>query len=345
MARIAVVGVGAIGGVIASLLHLAGRHQITLCTRRPLGQLIVRTTTADIQVDANNLTDPTLAVPADQSRVPQVPRTWEPGSQQPPTLPVDWVIVATKTYDTEGAARWVQPLASSGAPVAVIQNGVEHRERFASIVPPDRTLPVIIDCPVERRPDGLVVQRGDVKMNVEAGTLGTEFASLFTPSIAGTELLSESLATSNHGQFEVRFTSSTVTIDLTEDFLTAAWRKLCFNSAGAISALTLQPAGVLRDPEFAAAAAGIVNECAAVARALGAHLDPNIAQQVIDGYRAQPFDSVNSMLADRLAGRPMEIDARNGVIVRKAESLGIPTPLNRLMVALLRASTQPTPSA
>jgi 2-dehydropantoate 2-reductase len=289
MARVAVVGVGAIGGVIAALLHTTGRHQITLCTRRPLGQLIVRTPHGDVQVKATNLTDDVLA------------------------SPVDWVLVATKTYDTEGAARWVEPLASLGASVAVVQNGVEHRERFTSIVPQGRTLPVIIDCPVERHPDGLVVQRGPVKMNVETGALGAEFAALFN--------------------------ASTVTIDLTSDFLTAAWRKLCFNSAGAVSALTLQPAGILRDPEMGRTAIEIVAECAAVARALGAHLDPNIAQQVLDVYRAQPSDSVNSMLADRLAGRPMEIDARNGVIVRRGEAFGVPTPLNRLIVALLRSAS------
>jgi 2-dehydropantoate 2-reductase len=287
MARVAVVGVGAIGGVLASLLHLAGRHQITLCTRRPLGQLIVRTPGGEVQVAATNLTDDVLA------------------------SPVDWVLIATKTYDTEGAARWIEPLASAGGRIAVIQNGVEHRERFAHLIPPDRTLPVIIDCPVERHSDGLVVQRGAVKMNVEAGALGADFAALFD--------------------------SSSVTIDCTGDFLTAAWRKLCFNSVGAISVLTLHPAGVLRDSEMGRAAADIVAECAAVARALGAHIDPDIAQHVLDGYRAQPFDSVNSMLADRLAGRPMEIDARNGVIVRKGEELGIPTPLNRIIVALLRA--------
>jgi 2-dehydropantoate 2-reductase len=43
------------------------------------------------------------------------------------------------------------------------------------------------------------------------------------------------------------------------------------------------------------------------------------------------------MLADRMAGRTMEIDARNGVIVRKGEKHGIPTPLNRMVVALLQA--------
>ena len=75
----------------------------------------------------------------------------------------------------------------------------------------------------------------------------------------------------------------------------------------------------------------------AVGRAEGAQLDDGTAQRVLEGYRAQPPDSVNSILADRIAGRPMEIDARNGVIVRKGEQHGISTPLNRMAVALLQA--------
>jgi 2-dehydropantoate 2-reductase len=322
MARVAIVGVGAIGGVLASLLHLSGRHQITLCTRRPLGQLTVRTPNGDVQVAATNLTDDVLA------------------------SPVDWVLVATKTYDTEGAEHWVQPLASTGASIAIIQNGVEHGERIAHLIPQHRTLPVIIDCPVERHPDGLVVQRGDVKMTVESGSLGADFAALFASDTAFSDLAREFFPRARATNLEMGFRHSNVTIDLTDDFLTAAWRKLCFNSAGAISALTLRPAGVLRDSEMARTAADIVDECAAVARASGANIAPSIAEDVIAGYRAQPFDSINSMLADRLASRPMEIDARNGVIVRKGESLGIPTPLNRLLVALLRAATHnPSPNA
>jgi 2-dehydropantoate 2-reductase len=47
---------------------------------------------------------------------------------------------------------------------------------------------------------------------------------------------------------------------------------------------------------------------------------------------------MNSLLADRLAGRPMEIEARNGVIVRFGERHGIPTPCNRTIVSLLKAA-------
>jgi 2-dehydropantoate 2-reductase len=110
---------------------------------------------------------------------------------------------------------------------------------------------------------------------------------------------------------------------------------LCINAPGALNALTMKPAGVFQDAALGRVAMEMVAECAAVGRAEGARLDGNVAQQVLDGYRTQPRDSINSMLADRLAGRPMEIDARNGVIVRLGEKHGIATPLNRMAAAVL----------
>ncbi|MGA9669670.1 MAG: 2-dehydropantoate 2-reductase [Terracidiphilus sp.] len=287
MARVAVVGVGAIGGVLAALLQATGRHEITLCSRRPMHGLTVRTPDGVVTVNAKNLTDASMA------------------------QPVDWVFVATKTYDAKGAAAWLRSLCRENAPVAAVQNGVEHRERFSNDVSPELIVPVIIDCPVERQDDGTVVQRGAVKMQVESGKLGDEFAQVLAGSNAN--------------------------LQLTDEFTSAAWRKLCTNSAGALSALTMKPAGVLRDEVLGGIAMDIVAECAAVGRAEGARLDDNVGQQVVDGYRAQPADSINSMLADRMAGRPMEIDARNGVIVRKGKKHGINTPVNRMVVALLQA--------
>jgi 2-dehydropantoate 2-reductase len=287
MARVAVVGVGAIGGVVAGLLEVAGRHEITLCTRRPLDALTVKTPKGLVSVKAANITDPRLA------------------------KGVDWVLVATKTYDAKGAAAWLRTLSGGSAPVAVLQNGVEHRERFATEVDPELILPVVIDCPAERQADGSVHQRGPARMQVETGRLGKEFAQLF----AGTD----------------------ARVELTDDFITAAWWKLCVNAAGAISALVMKPAGVLQDEMLGNVAVDIVAECVAVGRAEGARLEDGMGRQVLDYYRAQPPDSINSMLADRIAGRPIELDARNGVIVRKGEKHGISTPSNRMVVALLQS--------
>jgi len=58
MARIAIVGVGAIGGVTAGLLQSAGRHELLLCTRQPLSGLMVETPNGTVKVNAANAIDP-----------------------------------------------------------------------------------------------------------------------------------------------------------------------------------------------------------------------------------------------------------------------------------------------
>jgi 2-dehydropantoate 2-reductase len=290
MAKIAIIGVGAIGGVVAALLQQAGRHEVTLCTRRPLGRLSVETPDGTVQIDMANAID-SGDVPA-----------------------VDWVMVATKAYDVAGAAKWLERLCAKGAPVAVLQNGVEHRERFAPYIATQSILPVMVDCPAERRSPNLVIQRGVMHLKVQESVEGSAFVDLFR--------------------------NTAVDASVVADFKTVAWRKLCFNSAGVLSALLLQPAGVMRGEGIGEVARQIVRECIAVGRAEGAQLIDEIADDVLRSYRAQPLDSINSIYADRLAGRPMEIDARNGVIVRLGEKHGIPTPNNRMAVALLEAMVQ-----
>jgi 2-dehydropantoate 2-reductase len=225
--------------------------------------------------------------------------------------PVDWVLVTTKTYDAPAAAAWLEALLGETTRVAIIQNGVEHLERFPQ-APRARTLPVIIDLPVERSAPGRILQRRDGTMTVPEGPLGADFGSLFA--------------------------ASPLAVVPTDDFTTAAWRKLCLNCAGAVSALVLKPAGVVQREPMAAIMRGLVAECVAVGNAEGAKLGEEVVDAIVEDYRKGPQDSVNSMHADRLAGRPMEIDARNGVIVRRGAAHGLPTPLNALMADLLQAA-------
>ena len=287
MARIAIVGVGAIGGVTAALLQQAGGHELVLCTRRPMSGLAVETPDGVVDVQAVFVTDP-ADMPA-----------------------VDWVLVATKAYDVAGAAKWLEKLCSKGAPIAVLQNGVEHRERFAPYLAAEKILPVMVDCPAERQSSDRVRQRGVLHLKVPDVAIGSDFIKLFAGSPADASVV--------------------------PDFLSVVWRKLCFNSAGVLSALTMQPAGVVRGAAMGETALEIIGECAAVARAEGAYLEENIADIILAAQRAAPADSVNSMLADRQAGRPVEIDARNGVIVRLGRKHGIATPTNSMAVALMEA--------
>lgn len=293
MARVAIVGVGAIGGALAALLEVTGKHEIVLCTRRPLAQLVADTPQGQVHVRATHLTDPAQATS------------------------VDWVLVATKAYDSASAAAWFPQLCANGAPVAIVQNGVEHRERFAAFVRPERLLPVVIDCPVERRDDGSIHVRGTVLLKVENSGLGRGFLDLFAGS--GANLIP------------------------VDDFATAAWWKLCMNVVGALNALSLQPVRVLWGERMQSVGRQMVVECLAVARAEGARLGDSVVDEIMGMYARHPGDSVNSLLADRLYGRRMEADARNGAVVRAGKKHGIPTPMNEMALALLEVAGHELP--
>jgi 2-dehydropantoate 2-reductase len=84
----------------------------------------------------------------------------------------------------------------------------------------------------------------------------------------------------------------------------------------------------------------IAEETIRVGRAVGARLSDSVGDDVLERLRRSAPDSVNSFLADRLAKRPMEIDARNGVVVRLGKQHGIPTPLTEMAVGLLEAAIE-----
>ncbi len=287
MASIAIIGPGAIGGIMTAWLERTGRHEVVLCARRQFDELVVALPDQEMRLRPRVLTEPAQA-PA-----------------------VDWALVTTKTYDAPGAGRWLESLCRDGGWAAILQNGVEHRERFANVLPPERIVPVVVDCPAERMDRGYVRQRGPALMTVQDDVPGRALAGLFS--------------------------GMAVKVVLTEDLKSAAWWKLGLNAAGVLSGLVLQPAGVMRDTAMGEAARALVREVIAVGRAEGADLKDELADQVLDTYRAAPVDAVNSLHADRLAGRRTEVDARNGVVVRLGQRHGIPTPCNQLAVALMNS--------
>jgi 2-dehydropantoate 2-reductase len=293
MKRIAIIGPGAIGGTLTAWLAQHPAFDLTVAARSAFESLTLQTPDGSaLTAHPRLITDPT--------RVAAL-------------APMDWVLVTTKTYDVTGTAQWLKHLVRPQTRIAIIQNGVEHLERFASHVPVEQLLPVMIDCPAERQSPGRIRQRGAGRMVVPQGMHAADFIALFA------------------------HTALSVTADA--DFKTQIWRKLCFNSAGALSAVLLKPAVIARQDGVADIMRAIVRECIAVGRAEGADLDDAIVEHVISGYRAAPPDSMNSLHADRAAGRPMETDARNGVIARLGRKHGIPTPINEIIVALLEAAT------
>lgn len=222
---------------------------------------------------------------------------------------VDWVLLCTKAHQTAGARRWLEALCRPPAVLAVLQNGVDHEERVRPFVPDTPVVPVVVSCSATRLQAGHIVQRGLVQLTVPAGPQGSAFAALFAGS--GAE------------------------VALTADFTTAVWRKLCVNVPTALLALTAQPAGILRREDLAQLARGLILETVQVGRAEGAQLDDGLADTLVAALQAGPADATSSILSDVLARRPLEVDARNGAVVRYGARHGIATPLNAAITALL----------
>eukprot|EP00919_Chromeraceae_sp_WS-2016_P009809 GHVR01023090.1.p1 GENE.GHVR01023090.1~~GHVR01023090.1.p1 ORF type:complete len:299 (-),score=59.49 GHVR01023090.1:263-1159(-) len=292
MTTIAVIGPGAIGGTVAAWLAQNPDFSVTVCARTPFTDLVVEAPAGRIVAHPAVLTDPASA------------------------CPVDWVMVATKTYDVDGTRPWLEQLVGETTRVAIIQNGVEHVELFSHLVSPERLVPVMINLPAARSAPGRIVQQRHGIIAVPAGRNGEDLVALF----AHTEIEASADA----------------------DFLSQAWIKLCSNSAAIFPALTLRATGPVWNAEVEAIIRGLVEECAAVGRAEGASIPQSVVDATIESARTMSEGTRGSSIqVDRMAGHRMEIDARNGVIVRQGAKHGIATPMNKLLVTLLAASGSP----
>lgn len=232
----------------------------------------------------------------------------------PRPAPVDIVFVAVKATQVEGAARWLNALCHAGTAVCVLQNGVEQVEMFAPLLPAgSEIVPAVVWFPAQAHPGGAVRLRGDARISLPRSAAAARIADV------------------------LRGTRCVVEID--DDYLSSAWRKLLQNATAGLMALTGRRSGVFAREDIAALARSYLREGLAVARAEGARLDAAVPEEILDGFRTAPADMGTSILADREAGRPLEWNVRNAVISRRARRHGLPTPIGDVLVALLAATS------
>ncbi|MFL6114675.1 MAG: 2-dehydropantoate 2-reductase [Catenulispora sp.] len=296
MADIAVVGPGAIGSVAALAAQQAGRHAVTLCARRDPGAIRV---VDDVSGKVTELTMPVLSSPE------QV------------TGPAQWVLLAVKAQQTDGAAGYLNALCTPATTVVALQNGVEHVARVAPHANDAHVLPAIVWISAEPTGPGEVTVRNNISslVQVPAGPQGEEFAKLMEGSAA-------------------------VEVELVSDFTTAAWRKLTTNAIAGIMAATGRRAAIYQRPDIRELALGLARETLAVARAEGAALPEQEAEALVGIFERMDPDIGSSILFDRLAGRELEWDARNGVVRRLGRRHGIATPVSDVLVPLLAAASE-----
>lgn len=253
---------------------------------------------------------PVVELPSGEEHVLAGPIVADPAAASPSP----WILLAVKTHQTAGAADWLAALAAPESVVVVLQNGVEHRALVEPLAGPATVLPAIVWCPSEGVAPGRVRQRGPARISVPDEPEGAALARLL---------------------------GDAAQVDVVEDFLTESWRKLCLNAVAAPMVVTGRRAEVYGDPDQLDLARRIAAECVAVGRAEGARLGDETVDEIVGQIAGMPPDLGTSMLFDRLAGRRLEWDARNGVISRLGARHGIPTPASDAVVAQLQALDSP----
>ncbi|MEE3138138.1 MAG: 2-dehydropantoate 2-reductase [Acidobacteriota bacterium] len=232
--------------------------------------------------------------------------------------PVDVVLLCVKAYDLESVATSLAPLLHDDTAVLCTQNGVDAVDRLTPLLTRGHLL-------------GAVVYGNT--MLTEPGKV-THVGTLARLRIGGRDDLAQELAAEVSGAFR----SSGVDAQVADDIDAALWSKfVLFSVMSAASCLADLATGPLRvDPDYRAMLKRGMRETAAVARAHGVKLEPDIAERSLSIVDEMAAESVPSMLLDLRAGRRLEIEYLSGTVVRLGNLLGIDVPFHSAAYGALK---------
>jgi 2-dehydropantoate 2-reductase len=221
------------------------------------------------------------------------------------------VLFCVKSTDTESAGAAMAAHLEEDAVIVTLQNGVDNAERLAAVVP-QTVVPAVVYVATEMAGPGHLRHHGRGEL-------------LIGPSRASEELVG-------------LFAKAGVPVQISLNVAGALWEKLVVNCTyNALSAITQLPYGrLVSQAGVPAVMQDVVTECLAVAKAAGVGVQGDMREAVprIAQTMAGQFSSTAQDVA---RGKPSEIDYLNGFVVRKGEALGVPTPVNRVLHALVKA--------
>lgn len=297
--RIGVIGAGGIGAYYGARLASAGEDVVFVARGANLQAL-----------RAGGLR---VISPLGDLSLPHVQATDATG----PVGPVDLVLFCVKTYGTSDAIALLPPLVGPATAVISLQNGLDAADHLAAAVGREHVLGGLTGISAQ------LVAPGDVRHSSAFAhvTLG----ELDAPSSPRAEAI---VAT-----FRAAGVDATVSDDIQRDL----WLKFMFIAVhGPLTALTRQPLGAIRDfPPTWQLYQAAVREVDAVARARGVRLPPDAADSLIANVASIAPGMRSSMAADFEHGRRLENEDFSGTVVRLGEAAGVPTPIHRVLYALL----------
>lgn len=302
MSKVAIVGCGAMGSVYAALMASAG-HKVHVVTTWP--DHVEAMATKGLRVEG-----------ASGDRTVQLATA---GTTTDGIGVCDLVIIATKAFDVEAAARSSVSLIGPETVVQTIQNGLGSPEVAASILGEDK---------------------------IAVGVVGGFGASMRGPGHVhhnGLEMIRfgalKGLPTQRLQASAKVWEASGFAVSLFENVQRMVWEKLIMNVAfsGTTCSTGLTIGEVMADPNAWSVALGCAKEAIAVAEAIGVKMEVGDPIEHIMRLGGKIPNARPSMLLDYNAGRRGEVDAINGSIPRLGRECGVPTPLNETVVVIIKA--------
>jgi len=222
------------------------------------------------------------------------------------------VLLCVKSDDTEATGRELLAHLAPGALVLTLQNGVDNAERLRTVLtPPHEVAAAVVYVATEMAGPGHVKHHGRGELVIAPSAASHDVAHAF--SAAG------------------------VPTAISDNVRGALWAKLILNCAyNALSAIAQLPYGrVLQGEGVPAVMDDVVRECLAVAAAEGVSVPGDMPDAVRRLGPTMP-GQFSSTAQDLARGKRTEIDHLNGYVVRHGEALGVPTPVNRALHALVK---------
>jgi 2-dehydropantoate 2-reductase len=229
----------------------------------------------------------------------------------------DFILFSTKSYDTEPAARAIQPAVGPQTTVLSLQNGIDAAERIGAEIGMEHMLAGASWISSAVASPGVIKQISQFRRIVLGELDGSRSPRL--------KAIFEALK------------STGATVEISDDIRKVLWTKFVFISASSsMGSLTRLPIGGYRDvPEARALMIGLMREVEALARAQGIDLDADVIEKTLDFVDASAPHIKPSMQLDVEMGRRTELESMIGVIGRKGREFGVPTPTADFVYAAL----------
>jgi len=305
--KVAVMGAGAVGGYFGGLLADGGAD-VTFIAR---GKRLETLRTKDLTVKSWK-GDFSIRVNA---------------SDDPEDVgPVDLVLFCVKSYDTESAIRQTLPMIGPQTNVLSLQNGIDNEDKIASVIGMGKVVAGVAYIGASAPEPGLILHResGKIVFGELDGSVGERVTGL-----------------------KAFFDRHGLPADISPAMTTVLWTKLAWNAPfNAINTLVGGPVkAIIENPHTLELARLVTAEVVAVANASGLRIVFEEAWERNVEF-SRRYDVKTSMRQDYEAGKPLEHDALNGVIITKAATCGLQAPYNFALYALLsRLQTAPPEQA